>query len=176
VDFVIGGPESACPARLDERQGGAPYPAWAKWGPPLLGAQTHRGCLRHPGNSASKHDVRGPECLRDAHLVRPPLQPADADGNYYFGRTTTSLSTAAPPPGELDSRSSTTTRARSGASSTATQEILLTRGESIDFYSGITLCGNGCNNNAVSAGMTQVVKGKGGSAEADVTLVLTYPQ
>ncbi|TMB93584.1 MAG: hypothetical protein E6J42_12665 [Chloroflexi bacterium] len=52
-------------------------------------------------------------------------------------------------------------------------QILLTQGSSIDFYPDLRLCG--CTANGVAAGMSGYVK-KGGGAEADVTLTLTYPQ
>ena len=61
------------------------------------------------------------------------------------------------------------------------QEIFFTSQSSIDWYPGITLCGTltDCTmmGNSVGAGMTRVVKGqKGGSAEADFIVTLTYPE
>ncbi len=61
------------------------------------------------------------------------------------------------------------------------QEILFTPQSSIDWYPDITLCGtlSDCTimGNNVGAGMTRMVKGqKGGSAEADFIITLTYPE
>jgi len=63
----------------------------------------------------------------------------------------------------------------------ASQEIFFTSQSSIDWYPGITLCGTSSDctpmGNSVGAGMTRVVKGqKGGSAEADFVITLTYPE
>src|SRR6266542_6716139 len=63
----------------------------------------------------------------------------------------------------------------------ASQEIFFTPQSSIDWYPGITLCGTSTDctpmGNYVGAGMTRIVKGqKGGSAEADFTMILTYPE
>jgi len=61
------------------------------------------------------------------------------------------------------------------------QEILFTPQSSIDWYPDLTLCGtlSDCTimGNNVGAGMTRIVKGqKGGSAEADFIITLTYPE
>jgi len=63
----------------------------------------------------------------------------------------------------------------------SSQEIFFTSQSSIDWYPGITLCGTSSDctsmGNSLGAGMTRVVKGqKGGSAEADFIVTLTYPE
>jgi hypothetical protein len=186
VDFVVGGTRVGSPGTAGGNGKGAnATPAWtAQWESTRYwnGPQTVTAiAFDTSGNSASQamsylvQNVYATR-TRTAHLCNPPTPTCP----YYFGMDEY-FGLQYPAVARLQVNwtytrlDNYTGQFWGSVFNGLTQEIMFTRADSLDFYPSIELCG-GCNNNAVGAGMTQVVKGKGGSAEADVTLTLTYPQ
>jgi thermitase len=192
VDFVIGGTQVGAPGTAGGGGSGkkaAPTAAWTtQWesqrywnGPQMLTAIAFDAA----GNLANQ-DVpfavlnSYKTVTMTSHLCNPPAGACD----YYFLNPVVPQYTAV---AHLQvnwtyTRSDNYTgRVWATLANGVSQEIFFTSQSSIDWYPGITLCGalTDCTmmGNSIGAGMTRVVKGqKGGSAEADFTITLTYPE
>jgi thermitase len=192
VDFVIGGTRVGAPGTASGGGSGkkaAPTAAWAtQWESQRYwnGPQTLTAIAFDAAGNLGNQDV--PFAVLNsyktvtltAHLCNPPAGGCD----YYFLNPVVPQHTAVAhlqvnwTYTKLDNY---TGRVWATLANGASQEIFFTSQSSIDWYPGITLCGalTDCTmmGNSIGAGMTRVVKGqKGGSAEADFTITLNYPE
>jgi thermitase len=192
VDFVIGGTRVGAPGTASGGGSGkkaAPTAAWAtQWESQRYwnGPQTLTAIAFDAAGNLGNQDV--PFAVLNsyktvtltAHLCNPPAGGCD----YYFLNPVVPQHTAV---AHLQvnwtyTRSDNYTgRVWATLANGVSQEIFFTSQSSIDWYPGITLCGalTDCTmmGNSIGAGMTRVVKGqKGGSAEADFTITLNYPE
>ena len=192
VDFVIGGTRAGLPGTASVGGTGkkvAPTSAWAtQWESQRYwnGPQTLTAIAFDVSGNLTNQDV--PFAVSNSyksvtltsHLCNPPAGACD----YYF------LNSVMPQYAAVahlqvnwtyTKSDNYTGRVWATLANGVSQEIYFTSQASIDWYPGLTLCGalTDCTTmgNSVGAGMTRVVKGqKGGSAEADFTVTLTYPE
>ncbi|TMG04361.1 MAG: peptidase S8 [Chloroflexi bacterium] len=192
VDFVIGGTRVGLPGTASAGGAGkkaVPTSAWTtQWESQRYwnGPQTLTAIAFDAAGNLANQDV--PFAVFNsyktvswtAHLCNPPTAACD----YYF------LNPIAPQYAAVahlqvnwtyTQLNNYTGRVWATLANGSSQEIFFTSQSSIDWYPGITLCGTSSDctsmGNSLGAGMTRVVKGqKGGSAEADFIVTLTYPE
>ncbi len=192
VDFVVDGTRIGTPGTAGGGTGGkkgASTTAWTtQWESQRYwnGPQTLTAVAFDTAGNLTNDDVpfavlNGYKTVTlTAHLCNPPAGACD----YYFLNSVTPQYAAV---AHLQvnwtytKSDNYTGRVWATLANGISQEIFFTSQSSIDWYPGITLCGTSTDctimGNNVGAGMTRVVKGqKGGSAEADFIVTLTYPE
>jgi thermitase len=193
VDFVIDGTRAGVPGTASSGGGGgrkgATNAAWStQWESTRYwnGGKTLTAvAFDTSGNTASQTGVftisnSYTTVTWTAHLCNPPSGACD----YYMLKNVVPSTTAAVRVQvtwnytKLESYNGLTWALLNNGQA---QETLFTSQPSIDWYPDLPLCGtlNNCSikGNDIGAGMTQILKGqKSGSAEADFTVTLTYPQ
>ncbi len=192
VDFVIGGTRAGLPGTSSVGGTGKKATSTIAWGTQWEstrywnGSQTLTAVAFDTAGNLTNQDVpfavlnSYKSATFTAHLCNPPAAGCD----YYFLNPITPAYTAV---AHLQvnwtytKSENYTGRVWATLANGVSQEIFFTPQSSIDWYPGLTLCGalTDCTTmgNSVGAGMTRVVKGqKGGSAEADFVITLTYPE